>query len=227
MDFGTSTARPQHLRALSRANQVRLARAALKKRILRGELSARDVILESPWEASSMSARDLLMSQSGWGLTRARRVLAEVPLSETKTVGSLTQRQRAALAALLVPARRGGTPKPADARGARSAPAWGELVSTAQHLEDLSSEVRELAARRDQLIRDLSRAGATRRSVAAAAALTVARVQQIVAAPTVTSDDDSDEDRQLKEGEAGPRRSRSRSPGEPRLSPVRRAALDA
>ena len=96
-------ARPQHLQALSRATQVRLARAQLKRRVACGAISVSDVILESPWEAGSMTVADLLMSQRRWGITRCRKVLAQIPVSETKTVGSLTDRQRRALAALLAP----------------------------------------------------------------------------------------------------------------------------
>ena len=92
---------PQHLRALQRANEVRLARAELKRRVAEGELTVAEVVLESPWEAQSMAIADLLMSQRRWGRTRCRRFLAQVPLSETKTVGSLTERQRRAVASLL------------------------------------------------------------------------------------------------------------------------------
>jgi len=94
---------PQHLRALHRANEVRLARAELKRRVAVGEITAGDVILEAPWEARSMSVSDLLMSQRRWGHQRCRRVLGQVPVSETKTIGSLTDRQRRALAILLAP----------------------------------------------------------------------------------------------------------------------------
>ena len=96
-------ARPQHLQALSRANQVRLARAQLKRRVACGAISVSDVVLESPWEADSMTVADLLMSQRRWGITRCRTVLAQIPVSETKTIGSLTDRQRRALAVLLAP----------------------------------------------------------------------------------------------------------------------------
>jgi hypothetical protein len=51
-----------------------------------------------------MTVADLLMSQRRWGLTRCRKVLGQIPISETKTVGSLTDRQRRALALLLAPA---------------------------------------------------------------------------------------------------------------------------
>lgn len=92
---------PQHLRALQRANEVRLARAELKRRVAEGELTASEVVLDAPWEAESMAIADLLMSQRRWGRTRCRRFLASVPLSETKTIGSMTERQRRAVAAQL------------------------------------------------------------------------------------------------------------------------------
>ncbi len=93
--------RPQCMRALERANQVRLARAALKHRVAFGETAVTEVILSCPWEASSMALGELLMSQRHWGLIRSRKVLAQFPMSEKKTVGSLTERQRRALATTL------------------------------------------------------------------------------------------------------------------------------
>jgi hypothetical protein len=92
---------PQHLRALERANAVRLARAELKRRIASGDTTAAEVILDVPWEVDSMTIGDLLTSQRRWGATRCRRLLQAVPISESKTIGALTERQRHALAALL------------------------------------------------------------------------------------------------------------------------------
>jgi hypothetical protein len=85
---------PQHMRALARANEVRLARAELKRQVAEGELSVADVVLECPWEAESMAISDLLMSQHRWGHTRCRRFLGSVSMNETKTIGSMTVRQR-------------------------------------------------------------------------------------------------------------------------------------
>jgi len=99
--LATTCPGPQHLRALERANRVRLARAELKRRIANGEVSAAEVILTSPWEAASMEIGDVLMSQRRWGGTRCRKFLAMFQISETKAVGSLTERQRRALAAQL------------------------------------------------------------------------------------------------------------------------------
>ncbi len=95
--------RPQHLRALARANEVRLARAELKRRIAAGELSVADVVLDSAWEAESMTLSDLLTSQRRWGSQRCRKLLATIPIVENKRLGTLTERQRLALAGALVP----------------------------------------------------------------------------------------------------------------------------
>jgi hypothetical protein len=97
----TMTPEPQRLRALERANEVRLARAYLKRRIADGEMSAADVILESPWEARSWAVGELLLSQRRWGSTRCRKFLSRLQIAETKQIGTLTERQRRMLAAQL------------------------------------------------------------------------------------------------------------------------------
>src|ERR1700722_5095784 len=98
---------PQYMRALERANQVRLARAELKRRVAIGELEVSGGILECPWEGGRIALADLLMSQRRWGQTRCRKFLAQVPMSEKKTVGSMTERQRNTLAAMLTSVVRG------------------------------------------------------------------------------------------------------------------------
>jgi hypothetical protein len=95
------------MRALERANQVRLARAELKRRVATGQLDAWEVILECPWEAESMAVADLLMSQRRWGQTRCRKFLSQIPMSEKKTIGSMTERQRRTLAMMLSSTDRG------------------------------------------------------------------------------------------------------------------------
>jgi len=92
---------PQYMQALARANEVRLARACLKRRVATGEITVAEVLLGTYWEAKGMTISDLLMSQRRWGHTRCRKLLMQVPVSENKTVGSMTDRQRRALAQLL------------------------------------------------------------------------------------------------------------------------------
>jgi hypothetical protein len=101
-DTATIDAAPQHLKALEQANRVRLARAELKRQVAAGETTANEVVLECPWEASSMELSDLLMSQRRWGRARCRRLLLSLGLPENKHIGTLTPRQRRALVELLI-----------------------------------------------------------------------------------------------------------------------------
>jgi hypothetical protein len=100
-DPATSDAAPQHLMALRRANEVRLARAELKRRICSQEVNVAEVVLGCPWEADSMEISDILMSQRRWGRARCRRLLLSLGMPENKQLGTLTQRQRFELAAVL------------------------------------------------------------------------------------------------------------------------------
>ena len=89
---------PQRLRALERANEIRLARAELKRRIAVGDVSVAHIILSSPQEAESWSVSELLMSQRRWGSERCRKFLKRNDIYELKSIGSLTTRQRVLLA---------------------------------------------------------------------------------------------------------------------------------
>ena len=99
---------PQRLQALERANEVRLARAQLKRRIAGGDMSAAAVILTCPEEAHSWSMRELLMSQRRWGSKRCRMFLERNQIGELKPVGDLTERQKLMLADQLAFVKREG-----------------------------------------------------------------------------------------------------------------------
>jgi hypothetical protein len=120
-NYATVVAEQQHLRALEYANRVRLARARLKRKVAAGDLEASDVILTCPWQAHSMSVSDLLMSQKRWGRTRCRRLLISLGVSEIKPIGTLTERQRLALAAVLT-AKRATTGSAEDRQAAPPPP---------------------------------------------------------------------------------------------------------
>ena len=92
---------PQYMQALARANEVRLARAELKRRVGAGRVSATEVVLGCPWEAESMPLIELLSSQRRWGRARSRKLIVQTGLSENKRLGTLTERQRKLLAAAL------------------------------------------------------------------------------------------------------------------------------
>jgi hypothetical protein len=90
---------PQHLAALENANTVRLRRAAIKRELKAGERDFR-TIFEEP-ACISWGLLDAVIALNRWGVTRARRLLAQVPASEMITVGALTDRQRAEVCRLL------------------------------------------------------------------------------------------------------------------------------
>jgi hypothetical protein len=91
----------QRMQALARANEVRVARAALKRRVGRGETSVVEAILSGAPEIQSMAVIELLLSQRSWGHARCYGVLMAIPLSENKPIGSMTDRQQRVLVATL------------------------------------------------------------------------------------------------------------------------------
>jgi hypothetical protein len=97
----TIVAVPDRLVALERANEIRCARAQLKRRIGAGQLSVAEVILDPPAEAGRWPVAELLASQRHWGGVKCSRFLAHNRISEVKPVGELTERQRRLLAAQL------------------------------------------------------------------------------------------------------------------------------
>jgi hypothetical protein len=113
-DTATAVAAPQHLRALEHANRIRLARADLKRKIGSGRVSAADVVSNPPSEVEGMSISELLMSQRRWGRARCRRILLSLGVPENKRIGTLTERQRQALA-LLLASKMTGEPRPREA----------------------------------------------------------------------------------------------------------------
>lgn len=121
----------QRLRALERANEVRLARATLKRRIATGEISAAQVILECPEAAGRWPIGELLMSQRRWGANRCRRFLARNQITELKTIGSLTQRQRKLLAVQLAACERAAISADMTAPGGASLPMGGLALAVA------------------------------------------------------------------------------------------------
>jgi hypothetical protein len=89
---------PQHMRALAQANEVRLARAALKRGIKSGSENAADVVRHCPSEVETMTVSELLRSQRRWGRTRVRKFLIPLAVNENRELGRLTVRQRGELA---------------------------------------------------------------------------------------------------------------------------------
>lgn len=99
MDFGATTydAEQQRMDALATATEIRRERARMKREIKAGRLRIVNVIMDPPWYAESMYVMHLLMAMPKFGRSRAKLRMDRAELPLTKTVGSLTDRQRRVL----------------------------------------------------------------------------------------------------------------------------------
>lgn len=89
---------------LAKAQETRLAMAAVKRQIREGELSIPEAII-LPCVSSMLLSR-LLLVQHGWGPRRVVRLFRElervgVPVSQTRRIGDLSGLQREALRRVL------------------------------------------------------------------------------------------------------------------------------
>lgn len=89
----------QRLDALSRANEVRSKRAALKGQLKRGAVNIREVIAAPPDFLLTAKVVDVLMAAPKCGRVKSARILEQCRISPSKTVGGLSERQRAELLA--------------------------------------------------------------------------------------------------------------------------------
>jgi len=92
----------QRLAALDQANQVRMARAAFKRDMRTRRATVLDALADPPPEwARGMTVLDLLLAIPTIGRTRAAGILRTLDMSQFKTVGKLTARQRCELLRIL------------------------------------------------------------------------------------------------------------------------------
>lgn len=99
----TTTFNPEQQRmdALASANEIRLARASLKRQIRAGQKSVRVVVLDPPWYVDQMYLVDLVMAMPRYGQARAGKLLRKADLSFAKRIGAMTDRQRRIFAEVL------------------------------------------------------------------------------------------------------------------------------
>ena len=87
----------QRLFALQRANEIRLGRAQLKKELAAGRCRIDDLLVETPALARDAKVYDLLLAVPKLGRARVSKLLRHCRISEAKTLGGLSERQRAEL----------------------------------------------------------------------------------------------------------------------------------
>ena len=91
----------QRLEALRRANEIRSRRAQLKKDLKSGHISIGEVISNPPEFVLTAKVFDMLMAVPKYGKVKATRFLNTCRISQGKTIGGLSDRQRSELLELL------------------------------------------------------------------------------------------------------------------------------
>src|SRR5215475_215825 len=90
----------QRMEALKRANDIRVKRAQLKKDFKSGAVSIEQILGNPPEFVSTAKVFDMLVAVPKFGRVKAARLLNQCRISQSKTVGGLSDRQRHELIAL-------------------------------------------------------------------------------------------------------------------------------
>ena len=90
----------QRMDALKRANDIRVKRAQLKKDLKDGRVQVEKIPQNPPDYVSTAKVIDILMAVPKFGRVKAARFLNTCRISQSKTVGGLSDRQRTELIGL-------------------------------------------------------------------------------------------------------------------------------
>ena len=90
----------QRMEALKRANDIRVRRAQLKKDLKDSRVQIEDILLDPPEWVETAKVFDMLMAVPKLGRVKAARLLNSCRISQSKTVGGLSERQRTELVSL-------------------------------------------------------------------------------------------------------------------------------
>ncbi|MQA74013.1 MAG: hypothetical protein GEU88_06680 [Solirubrobacterales bacterium] len=89
--------REQRMRALRRANEIRSARAQLKRDLKAGKRRIEKLLADPPEYVMSAKAFDMILAVPKYGRVKANKILTQCRISPSKTIGGLSERQRAEL----------------------------------------------------------------------------------------------------------------------------------
>ncbi|MHB2000364.1 MAG: integration host factor, actinobacterial type [Solirubrobacteraceae bacterium] len=98
---GLSRSHLQRMEALARANDIRTQRAKIKRELRAGRLSIDRLLLDPPSCIDTAKVFDLLLAVPRYGRVKVNKILAHCRISPSKTIGGLSERQRAELVMLL------------------------------------------------------------------------------------------------------------------------------
>lgn len=91
----------QRMEALGRANEVRTKRAQLKRDLKAGRASIHLLLMEPPEFLETAKVFDILLAVPKYGRVKCNKVLQICRISPSKTVGGLSERQRAELISMM------------------------------------------------------------------------------------------------------------------------------
>jgi hypothetical protein len=91
----------QRMDALTTANVIRTWRANLKRDIKAGRVNVIDLLVDPPEKLETMKIFDLLLAAPKYGRVKANKLLMSCRISPSKTVGGMSERQRAEMVRML------------------------------------------------------------------------------------------------------------------------------
>ena len=87
--------------ALARANQIRIKRAQLKRDLKAGRRSIQSLLAQPPEYVETAKVFDMLLAVPKYGRVKVNKILTHCRISPSKTIGGLSERQRAELVSML------------------------------------------------------------------------------------------------------------------------------
>jgi hypothetical protein len=91
----------QRMDALTKANEIRTARAQLKRDLKAGRMSIQKLIMDPPEYLETAKVFDMMLAVPKYGRVKVNKILQTCRISPSKTIGGLSDRQRAELVGLL------------------------------------------------------------------------------------------------------------------------------
>ena len=91
----------QRMDALKRANEIRTQRARLKRDLKASKVKIQTLLMDPPEYVQTAKVIDMLMAVPKYGRVKTNRILNQCRISPSKTIGGLSERQRAELVAQL------------------------------------------------------------------------------------------------------------------------------
>ena len=89
------------MEALQRANEIRTKRASLKRDLKAGRVNIHLLLMEPPNYIETAKVFDMLLAVPKYGRVKVNKVLQVCRISPSKTIGGLSERQRAELISML------------------------------------------------------------------------------------------------------------------------------